>query len=104
MQAADVLTTIAESLVATKKYKTRDEALYALAIGEVDRKIAKYRRRISRLRNKHGMTFSEFTAHLNGRATIEQEDDWLEWEAAIDMLSDWEATKKELRQDAFSPS
>jgi len=104
MQAADVLTTIAESLVATKKYKNRDEALYALAISEVDRKIAKYRRRISRLRKKHDMTFDEFTAHLNGRATIEQEDDWLEWEAAIDMLSDWEATKEELRQSAFSPS
>ncbi|MFQ5812704.1 MAG: hypothetical protein ACE5I2_05880 [Anaerolineae bacterium] len=104
MQAADVLTTIAESLVATQKYKSLDEALYTLAIGEVDRKIAKYRRRISRLRKKHDMTFDEFTAHLNGRATIEQEDDWLEWEAAIDMLSDWEATKKELRRSAFSPS
>jgi hypothetical protein len=104
MQAADVLTTIAESLVATKKYKNLNEALYALAIAEVDRKIAKYRRRISRLRKKHDMTFDEFTAHLRGRANIEQEDDWLEWEAALDMLSDWEATKKELRQSAFSPS
>jgi hypothetical protein len=102
MQAADVLTTIAESLVATKKYKSLDEALYALAIGEVDRKVAKYRRRINRLRKKHGMTFDEFTAHLRGKATIEQEDDWLEWEAAIDMLSDWEATKEELRQSAVS--
>jgi phosphoglycerate-specific signal transduction histidine kinase len=104
MQATDVLTTIAESLVATKKYKNINEALYALAIAEVDRKIAKYRRRISRLRKKHDMTFDEFTAHLRGRASIEQEDDWLEWEAAINMLSDWEATKKELLQSAFSPS
>jgi len=47
MQAADVLTTIAESLAATKKYKNLDEALYALAIAEADRKIAKYRRRTS---------------------------------------------------------
>lgn len=104
MQAADVLTTIAESLVATQKYRDVNEALYGLAIAEVDRKIAMYRRRISRLRKKHAMTFDEFTAHLNGRASIEQEDDWLEWEAALDMLSDWEATKKELRQSAFSPS
>jgi len=50
------------------------------------------------------MTFGEFTAHLRGRANIEQEDDWLEWEAALDMLSDWEATKKELLQSAFSYS
>jgi hypothetical protein len=99
MQAADVLTTIAESLVATQKYKSLDEALCALAIGEVDRKIAKYRRRISHLRKKYDMTFDEFTAHLRGKASIEQEDDWLEWEAAIDMLSDWEATKKELLQN-----
>ena len=98
MQAADVLTTIAESLVATRKYHSLDEALYALAIGEVDRKIAKCRRRIRNLRKEHGMTFDEFTAYLHGRATIEQEDDWLEWEAAINMLSDWEATKKELLQ------
>jgi len=39
---------------------------------------------------------------LRGRANIEQEDDWLEWEAAINMLSDWEAAKKELLQNAFS--
>ena len=103
MQAADVLTTIAESLVATRKYHSLDEALYALAIGEVDRKIAKYRRRISHLKKKHGMTFDEFTTHLRGRATIEQEDDWLEWEAAIDMLSSWEATKKELLQNGQAP-
>ena len=103
MQAADVLTTIAESLVATQKYKSLDEALYALAIGEVDRKIAKYRRRINHLKKKHDMTFDEFTTHLRGRANIEQEDDWLEWEAAIDMLSDWEATKRELLENAFSP-
>ena len=50
------------------------------------------------------MTFGEFTAHLRGRANIEQEDDWLEWEAALDMLSDWEAIKKELLQSAFSYS
>jgi hypothetical protein len=50
------------------------------------------------------MTFDEFTAHLRGRATIEQEDDRLEWEAAINMLSDWEATKKELLQSAVSYS
>lgn len=104
MQAANVLTTIAESLVATQKYTNLDEALYALAIAEADRKIAKYRRRISHLRKKHAITFDEFTAHLRGRANIEQEDDWLEWEAALDMLSDWEATKKELLQSAFSLS
>jgi len=104
MQATDVLTTIARSLVVTQKYRDLDEALYALAIAEADRKIGKYRRRISHLRKKYNMTFDEFTAHLCGTATIEQEDDWLEWEAALDMLSDWEATKKELRQSAFSPS
>jgi len=103
MQAANVLTTIAESLVATKKYKNLEEALYALAIAEVDRRIARYRRRINRLRKKYNMTFDEFTAHLRGRATIEQEDDWLEWEAALNMLADWEATKKELLQSAGSP-
>jgi hypothetical protein len=104
MQAADVLTTIAKSLVVTQKYKDLDEALYALAIAEADRKVAKYRHRISHLRKKYDMTFDEFTTHLRGRATIEQEDDWLEWEAALDMLSDWEATKKELLQSALSHS
>jgi hypothetical protein len=104
MQAADVLTTIADSLVATKTYKSRNEALYALAIAEVDRKISKYRRRISRLKKKHNMTFDEFTAHLNGRATIDQEDDWLEWEAAMKMLSDWEVTREELQRSGFSRS
>jgi hypothetical protein len=102
MQATEVLTTIARSLVMTQKYKDLDEALYALAIAEVDRRIAKYRRRIRHLMKKHGMTFKEFTTYLRGRATIEEENDWLEWEAAINMLADWEATKKELLKSAPS--
>jgi len=41
---------------------------------------------IARFRQKYGMGFEEFTASLSGKATIGEEDDWMMWESARDML------------------
>ncbi len=34
----------------------------------------------------YGMSFSDFSKKLEQGATIEEEDDWMEWEAAVNML------------------
>lgn len=93
---SSVLTKVAKSLVAAKRYSTTEEALWDMALSTVRGKIAYYRRRIRRLENKHGMDFDKFTARLKGKATPEQEDDWLAWKSARSMLKDWQTTYKNL--------
>jgi hypothetical protein len=46
------------------------------------------------------MSFDDFTAALQGRATPLEEDDWFEWQAAQGMLADWEETYEELTHNA----
>lgn len=41
-------------------------------------------------------SWEKFTAEIKGKATPEQEDEWMEWEAARNMLKAWKALAKEL--------
>ena len=95
--SVNVLTTIARSMVVTQKYVSVEEALQAMALSEVRRKVAYYRRRIRALERKHGVDFETFSAQLQGRATPGEEDDWLAWRSANRMLADWQRTYEELQ-------
>lgn len=93
----DVLTTIARSLVAMQRYPTVEDALNDMAVAEVQRKIGYYQRRLSRLERKYGSNFDAFTKRLENRATPEEEDDWLSWRSALQMLADWQKVYEGLR-------
>ena len=93
----DVLNTIARSMVVTQEYASVEEALQSMALSEVRRKIAYYRRRIRSLERKYDTDFEAFSAQLRGRATPVEEDDWLAWRSANRMLADWQTTYEELQ-------
>ncbi len=95
--SVDVLTTVARLMVATQEYASVEEALQAMALSEVRRKVAHYRRRIRALKRKYGIDFETFSAQLQGRATPAEEDDWLAWRSANRMLADWQRTYEELQ-------
>jgi hypothetical protein len=98
--SVDVLTTIARSLVVAQEYPSIEEALQGMAVSEVQRKIAYYRRRIRGLERKYGTDFDTFSARIQGRATPSEEDDWLAWRSANTMLADWQKTSEKLRARA----
>lgn len=93
-----VLTKVARSLVASRRFATVEDALWDMAISTVRGRISYYRRRIKRMENKYGMDFDKFTARLKGKATPAQEDDWLAWKSARSMLADWQKTYRVLQQ------
>ncbi len=95
--SVDVLTTIARSLVVAQEYASVEEALQAMAVSEVRRKIAYYRRRIRALERKYGTDFETFGARLRARATPAEEDDWLAWRSANRILADWQTAYEELQ-------
>lgn len=98
----DVLTTIARSLVAMQRYPTVEDALNDMAISQVQRKIGYYERRLRYLERKYGLDFDTFTARLQNRATPLEEDDWLAWRSALQMLADWKKAYEELRGGRIS--
>ena len=95
--SVNVLTTIARSMVMTQEYASVEEALQAMALSEVQCKVAYYRRRIRALERKYGTDFEAFSAQLRGRATPAEEDDWLAWRSANRMLAYWQRTYEELQ-------
>lgn len=92
--AIQAIETIASMLVGTGRYPTQADAIRAMAIEQVDRKIALYESRVKRLEKKHGVKFETFGKRLRGRATIQQEDEWMDWEAALAMLAAWRKAKR----------
>jgi len=88
---AAVLNRIADSLVVEAKFASKEDALRSLARSAVRERMLRYRRRIQRMERKHGTDFVGFTRQLEGSATPQQEDDWLAWRSAIDMMSEWQA-------------
>jgi hypothetical protein len=63
------------------------------------RKIRAYERKIKRFEEKYG-TFIQFSQKIRNKATPWQENQWMEWEAAINMLSAWKTVTNELDTSA----
>jgi hypothetical protein len=63
------------------------------------RKIKMYERKIKRYEAKYG-SFEDFSRKICGKATPVQEDQWMDWEAAINMLKAWKCVTSELGSSA----
>lgn len=97
MTPENVLKTVARELVRTGAYKDEQSALRSLAIEVASKKVAAYRRTIKKFQGKyHVQDLAEFTRQIKGQANLQQEDDWLEWKAATEMLQGWQQTLREL--------
>ena len=51
-----------------------------------ENKLGYYEHVIKKFERRYGMSFSDFSKKLEQGATIKEEDDWMEWEAAVNML------------------
>ncbi len=92
--AVRALEKIANTLVGLGRYSSQTDAIRAIALEQVERKIALYARRAKHYEKKHRTSFESFTKRLRNRATPRLEDEWMEWEAALDMLDEWRQAKK----------
>jgi len=61
----------------------------------VSDRIDYYKKVIETFESKYKMSLAEFTKKLKGRATLKLEDDWMEWESAVNMLVAWKRAVKE---------
>jgi len=76
-------------------FKSYDELLKSLLLDYIDRQITLYEEEARDFEEKHGMTFEEYTRDLRGRASIAEEDEWMDWEEALVFLRKWTKIKRQ---------
>ena len=104
-----------EPLIRKKIFNTEEEAIQELTREYILRQIDSLRRKIGRFERKYGMRFQQFCDYLHkrsvllgkskvsaeqrqvlARAIMQEEDDWLDWEVAQEMIESWIGFQQEI--------
>jgi len=81
-------------------YASPEQALKHIVLDYIDRQLAWAQAERRRYERKYHCAFAEWSKSLSGKATIADEDDWMEWEAILDMLDSWQKIKTEAHQSS----
>lgn len=96
MTSHEVLESIARGMVAAGVYKNEEAAIKAMAIEQIERKIAAYSEQVQTFERKYQHTLDEHSRVLQGKATMEEEDEWMDWKSAVVMLDSWRKALQEV--------
>ena len=77
-------------MVAAGLYKDVATAIRALALEQVERKVAAYREQVQAFERKYCHSLEEHSRIFEGQASMEEEDEWMEWKGAAVMLEAWQ--------------
>lgn len=100
MTSQDVLEKVAKGMVATGVYKDVKTAIKALAVEQAERKIAAYRKQVQEFERKYNHSLEVHSRLLKGKATTEEEEEWVEWKGAAVMLEAWQKALQKLLNGA----
>ncbi len=90
MTSQEVLESVAKSLVTTGVYKNEEAAIKALAIEQIERKILTYQSQVQQFEQRYQHTLEKHTRALEGKASMEEEDEWMVWKGVEVMLDAWQ--------------
>ena len=104
-----------EPLVRRHIFVTEEQAARELVRDYVRRQVASLQREVTRFERKYGMHFERFGEYLHehaalleasplepsqrqalGQAVMREEDAWLDWKAAQEMLASWLGVRREV--------
>jgi hypothetical protein len=104
-----------EPLIRKKIFNTEEEAIRELMREYVLRQISALRRKTGRFERKYGMRFQQFSDYLHersvllekgelsakqrqalGQAIMQEEDEWLDWKSAQEMIESWIGLRQEI--------
>jgi hypothetical protein len=100
MTSQEVLEKVAKSMVATGVYKDVDTAIRALAVEQVERKMAASQEQVQAFEQKYLHTLEEHSCLLEGNASMAEEDEWMEWKGAQVMLEAWHSALQKVLHSA----
>jgi len=104
-----------EPLIKRKLFASEEEAIRELLRDYLLGEITRRRREVRRFERTYGMDFRQFSAYLHersillakgdlspeqrqalGRAIMQEEDVWLDWKVAQEMLESWLGLRQEV--------
>ncbi len=89
---------IVSPLIREGVFDSFERALSALLLDFIDRQIAVYKNKNDELEARYKQNFDAFSASIKNTATPEQEDVWMDWEAALVFLRKWQAVRKQVME------
>ncbi len=89
MNQVKLLENLIKPLIVSGIYKNESSALKAIIVDYIDKKIAEYDAIILNFRGKYKRDFDALTKDLTNSASMDVEDDWMEWKGAIEMRNSW---------------
>jgi hypothetical protein len=99
MQAEEILHKITKPFITAGIYKDEKSALTDITLDYISRKIEQYNNIIASFKKKYSCDFDQFSAQIKNCATLEIEDDWMEWKSAIEMRQSWKNANKMIISD-----
>jgi hypothetical protein len=84
---------LARPLVEAGIYTSQEAFVRDIVKGMATSRIKTYEGAVRRYRARYG-SLEHFGAKIKGKASPKQEDDWMNWEAAEDMLKAWKKVAK----------
>jgi len=86
---------IAKPLMELGLYDSTKEFVRDITSEFIKHKIELYKKQLKAFEQKYGMSFEAFSKKLEKGASVAEEDEWMEWEAAENMLKVWKQAAKE---------
>ncbi len=96
MKTERILAHLIKPLVLSGVYKDETVALKDIVVAHIENKTKSYDKIIKFFRRKYEKDFDTFSKNLKNKATPELEDDWMEWNGAIEMKKAWNEALKEV--------
>jgi hypothetical protein len=87
---------IARPLMELGLYDSTREFIKDVTSELIRHKIEIYQKQLKAFEQKYRISFNAFSKKLEKGASIAEEDEWMEWEAAENMLKAWKQAAKEI--------
>jgi len=87
-------------LVVSGIYKNEVSALNDIVLDFVKSKLEGYNTITEKFELKYKIGFNKFTASIKNTASMKEEDDWIDWKAAMEMKKAWTETLKTAMRNA----
>ncbi len=96
MLEQEVICRMLEPLVESGIYKDESTALKDIILDYIDRRRKEYEKIIFGFSKKYKKDFEEFTKDIENSASMDEEDDWMEWKGAIEVGKSWQEAYQKL--------
>jgi lipopolysaccharide biosynthesis regulator YciM len=92
---SNALEAVSRPFIQAGLYESEEDFLRDLVKDMTQHKIRAYQSTVRKYEKRY-QSWEKFTEEIKGKATPEQEDEWIEWESARNMLEAWKELAKEL--------